>query len=906
MRKFGLFLCLSLLFAFTGCSDSDDVEEQGGTVLAKPTVVVTTTTSAAFKVKWDAVPNAESYKYRLSQENESGEEITVQSELATSANALAFSDLNPKTKYILRVKAVAAGGSGLADSDYAKIFAVTLAEEPTALTFEKIAATNPTYESVDVEIVPSAENLYYWQVVENSLVADKSDREIVAALKENISELTSGTVKKTIHGLKAETGYTIVAFGYDIDANKSTSAVARLEKAFTTPADTRMTIRIAVGEVSDDNAHVTFTPSVADGRYFADVIAAADAAGKSDMEIVALLQAKYGAAMTDIARTGKYEMDAALEAKTNYVAVAFGYDVAASEFLTQLFRADIKNGGANPDFSDAWADMACVYGSFNDGSPALGANVYPNEQTASIKMGMLPLRGSASSLEEVGLTAEQLRDEILKQGETLPESLKDEDGSYQAVYHIEYGKVYLFANVALDAAGKGGEVNWFIARAQTSAQGSPDILGMSERNDDGSEDPGELSDAWVNMSGIYQLYQGQLYMGARLYPDAKTETVKTYTRSLPKAFTSLEETGITEEDLRIAIISRGETITPQDGAYGALYAVEPSTVLLISTAGVDATGATGAANWMIIQAPATTDGKPTVLAMSAKNDETGGSGGEEEEPTEAYSKYLGTWTVTSTTSLVSQKPLTFDITIAQDQANVSYAVTGWSICSIRNEIPVRWNYETYEGGDLIMLPTQKITAFDDPDLATTVTVDYQPFCKIYSENLYTPIRFEYGSELIGGMMMEDKFLIIGLTNENVGSSSSPMYIDAYTMDFFYYYTTAEGNMVGTYKPAPEFTQNDYPVGPFMLTKKSDATNSAAKRKSSTIPVNTFAIRSMSSVLRDLTVVQPQLSIVDKVKRLGSNGEKSQMRRIEKDEVHFQVCQPDDKRIFKHGLSQLLR
>ena len=36
MRKFGLFLCLSLLFAFTGCSDSDDVEEQGGTVLAKP------------------------------------------------------------------------------------------------------------------------------------------------------------------------------------------------------------------------------------------------------------------------------------------------------------------------------------------------------------------------------------------------------------------------------------------------------------------------------------------------------------------------------------------------------------------------------------------------------------------------------------------------------------------------------------------------------------------------------------------------------------------------------------------------------------------------------------------------------------------------------------------------------
>ena len=170
MRKFGLFLCLSLLFAFTGCSDSDDVEEQGGTVLAKPSVAVTTTTSSSFKVAWDAVPNAESYKYRLSQENETGDELVVQPENSTSATALAFGDLDPKTKYILRVKAVAVAGSGLTDSEYSKIFATTLAEEAAELTFEKIAATNPTYESVDVEIVPSAENLYYWQVVENSLI----------------------------------------------------------------------------------------------------------------------------------------------------------------------------------------------------------------------------------------------------------------------------------------------------------------------------------------------------------------------------------------------------------------------------------------------------------------------------------------------------------------------------------------------------------------------------------------------------------------------------------------------------------------------------------------------------------------------------------------------------------------
>ena len=74
-----------------------------------------------------------------------------------------------------------------------------------------------------MEIVPSAENLYYWQVVENSLIEGKSDREIVAALKENISELSSGTVRKTVHGLKADTEYTVVAFGYDLDAGCRTS-----------------------------------------------------------------------------------------------------------------------------------------------------------------------------------------------------------------------------------------------------------------------------------------------------------------------------------------------------------------------------------------------------------------------------------------------------------------------------------------------------------------------------------------------------------------------------------------------------------------------------------------------------------------------------------------------------------
>ena len=473
----------------------------------------------------------------------------MQPENSTSATALAFGDLDPKTKYILRVKAVAVAGSGLTDSEYSKIFATTLAEEAAELTFEKIAATNPTYESVDVEIVPSAENLYYWQVVENSLIEGKSDREIVAALKENISELSSGTVRKTVHGLKADTEYTVVAFGYDLDAGKSTSAVARLETAFTTPADDRMTIAITVGEVADNNVHVTFEPSVADGRYFADVVAAADIAGKSEYEIVVLLQNKYGAEMTDIVRNGKFETDVAVEENKNYVAVAFGYNVAASEFLTQLFRADIKNGGAEPGMSDAWADMEIFTAEYSDKTPALGADIYLNESAKSVKLLCYTLTGPASSLEQIGMTAEGLRDELIAEGGVIPDESLIEPGVYEVGTPIEFGKVYMFANVALDANGDAGEANWVIVQSQSSASGRATILGMAEKNNSGS-DPGELSNAWVNMQGAYRIDADEWLIGATLFPNEETVTVRTFARLLENDCSSLEEAGLTESDLR--------------------------------------------------------------------------------------------------------------------------------------------------------------------------------------------------------------------------------------------------------------------------------------------------------------------------------------------------------------------
>lgn len=97
-----------------------------------------------------------------------------------------------------------------------------------------------------------------------------------------------------------------------------------------------MTIAITVGTVTAENAHVT-SPRRRPMRIIsADVVVAADIAGKTEMEIVALLQTKYGDEMDEIARKGDYEGDFAVEAGKEYTAVAFAYDAATSELTTKL------------------------------------------------------------------------------------------------------------------------------------------------------------------------------------------------------------------------------------------------------------------------------------------------------------------------------------------------------------------------------------------------------------------------------------------------------------------------------------------------------------------------------------------------------------------------------------------
>jgi len=127
-------------------------------------------------------------------------------------------------------------------------------------------------------------------------------------------------------------------------------------------------------------------------------------------------------------------------------------------------------------------------------------------------------------------------------------------------------------------------------------------------------------------------------------------------------------------------------------------------------------------------------------------------------------------------------------------------------------------------------------------------------------------------------MVEGEFKIVGLTDTNVGTDSNPLVSMRTTMDFFAYYSKGGEDYVGTYEPAPGFTEDDYPVGPFTLVKKSGAAASTAKRTLSTKAVETFRIRSMSSVLRGIQVERPNRSAVVKVKELSRNSAQGRVHR----------------------------
>ena len=230
--------------------------------------------------------------------------------------------------------------------------------------------------------------------------------------------------------------------------------------------------------------------------------------------------------------------------------------------------------------------------------------------------------------------------------------------------------------------------------------------------------------------------------------------------------------------------------------------------------GVTFSGLDPATSYTCILKVTDSAGKSTTKHVAAT---TEGGG----EASDAYKAWLGTWTLTSTSSEVNAAPLSFDVTFIQGVANSSYKLQGWGITTIRDQSQI--------------LPSAKF------DSATG------NFEILEGQSLYTDPEDGSVLTLTGRALLQGKYYIInggypgftGKLNADKNSATITLYqgsvdgIGNFTtssMDFFW----VLGQDIYWQKAAEGYTDRDYPIGPYTMTRKSSGASVSASKSAATI------------------------------------------------------------------------
>lgn len=207
------------------------------------------------------------------------------------------------------------------------------------------------------------------------------------------------------------------------------------------------------------------------------------------------------------------------------------------------------------------------------------------------------------------------------------------------------------------------------------------------------------------------------------------------------------------------------------------------------------------------------------------------------EASDAYKAWLGTWTLTSTSSEVNAAPLSFDVTFIQGVANSSYKLQGWGITTIRDQSQI--------------LPSAKF------DSATG------NFEILEGQSLYTDPEDGSVLTLTGRALLQGKYYIInggypgftGKLNADKNSATITLYqgsvegmgnFTTSSMDFFW----VLGEDIYWQKAAEGYTDKDYPIGPYTMTRKSSGASVSASKSATTI----LHASKLSSVLSEYTAL----------------------------------------------------
>lgn len=209
------------------------------------------------------------------------------------------------------------------------------------------------------------------------------------------------------------------------------------------------------------------------------------------------------------------------------------------------------------------------------------------------------------------------------------------------------------------------------------------------------------------------------------------------------------------------------------------------------------------------------------------------------EASDAYKAWLGTWTVTSTSSQVNSSPVSFDVVFSQKIANLSYAISGWGIDALRDdaELMPTVTFDSATGG---------ITIQNDQHLANNG--GQSPGKINFASNVAYQGTYAWvsgtGFNGLSGIINADKqtaTVTCGVANiTGVGE------LPVNGMEVILWGSDGKTYVFG---PAAGYTKGDYPIGPYTMTKKSSATSAKNAVRSSVIPeVNLSSVLSVKTVV----------------------------------------------------------
>ncbi len=626
-----------------------------------------------------------------------------------------------------------------------------------------------------------------------SLLGAYTVEDILEQAGTDLTELGSGAIAALNQGLGLTlsnrmpgTSYTVIFQATDAAGN----SVVKTAEASTTGADGPLTLSVTVENITDEGADITVKPSNSTDTYYFDYYETADLAGMSDAQIIDAQIGVYdGAIPTNVLSSGVDGYDAdyfeynPLDANTEYTVIAFGYDAGTNQATTELVRKEFKTlpaGGAQTLAIDVKID--------DTAAPIPGgvtATITPSDKSATYMFDFV------------------LADEIEGMNDAQIISYVEEKYASMGVpmyYLITAGD---YATMPTDFGGELAMIP------------GADYYLVAYGRDENAPTSDKVSKAKFT---------------AGVHPDAASTTFSfkisdiTYTEATVTVNPSVEPvtfmydifddddwkeiggvTGIASHYLSLfsfygqAGFTGAQIISVLGGWYkGTEYTfskLTPGTHYNVVAIACDLNG--------------------NAVGTASVSEFTTESAG---EPNEAYGAWIGTWSVTSASSWVSNAPSTFDISVAAKINNVSYEVTGIGLSAVSKEEVVEAVFDA-ETGALVLNSQQ--ASFNGNTPEGSLPVWYCGICP--NGDKLSFVRGDYPALTATGN---------GSSATMVGNNvtiSGGVTLTVAVMDFAAFGTSG----LYTFPAATGLTSGDYPIAPFSMTKKA-ATPAPAYAKAATM------------------------------------------------------------------------